>query len=175
MSALSPGIKPAVLIGSFPEGCQIAETLQVLLSRYVDVLLWRHESYQVSSTHSAELLTELDRVDFAILVLTPENFEENRGVRAPLSRDNVILELGLFAGRLGFERTYFLIDKSVPVKLPFDLLGFVGTTYSTETSGDLDAVLGPAVSMIRRQVLKLGERSKFAGVSARPKAVSAAG
>jgi predicted nucleotide-binding protein len=56
----------------------------------------------------SRLVEMLDGVDFAFLVMTPEEEDASGGLRA---RDNVIHEIGLFQGRLGFERAVILLEE----------------------------------------------------------------
>lgn len=64
---------------------------------------------RVGMTNVDVLKTCLNRARFAILVLTPED-EEVGGKRA---RQNVVHEIGLFQGRLGFERVALLRQSGV--------------------------------------------------------------
>ena len=66
---------------------------------------------------------ELAQSDFAVLTLTPDDQSKSRGKVTRAPRDNVLLELGLFMGHLGRDRTYFVCDKNQNLKIPTDLLG----------------------------------------------------
>ena len=48
-------------------------------------------------------------------------------------RDNVILELGLFIGQIGLERTYFLIPEKEKLHIASDLIGLTPLTYNAES------------------------------------------
>lgn len=56
----------------------------------------------------ARLAEMLDRCDFAFLVLTGEDEQRDGTLRA---RQNVVHELGLFQGRLGFDRAIILLEE----------------------------------------------------------------
>ena len=104
------------------------------------------------------LLRALDRVDFAILVLTRDDLVSRRGGSAPSPRDNVIFELGLFMGRLGRLRTFIVMDDvDSSVRLPSDLAGVTVARFRRADDGNLLAALGPASDSIRRAIRALRE------------------
>ena len=51
------------------------------------------------------LVEQVLKFDFAVLIMTPDDLTEKRGVSEMSPRDNVIFELGLFMGALGPART----------------------------------------------------------------------
>lgn len=67
-------------------------------------------------------------VGFAVVLLTPDDFGAAIGAEPhPRARQNVILELGYFIGRLGRERVCAL--KLGDVELPSDIFGVVWTDF----------------------------------------------
>lgn len=71
---------------------------------HLDVEAWETESR--AGLHSIEVLKEaLDSNTFAVIVVTGEDATADGGVRA---RQNVVHEIGLFQGRLGFDRVALL-------------------------------------------------------------------
>jgi predicted nucleotide-binding protein len=67
-------------------------------------------------------------VGFAVVLLTPDDIGgAAEGSQKPLPRQNVILELGYFIGRLGRERVCAL--KTGDLELPSDILGVVWTAF----------------------------------------------
>jgi predicted nucleotide-binding protein len=71
-------------------------------------------------------------VGFAIVLITPDDvggltqdFEKNSTGLQPRARQNVVLELGYFVGRLGRPRVFAL--KKGEVELPSDIIGVVTT------------------------------------------------
>lgn len=76
-------------------------------------------------------MREAEKADFAIFVA---GYDEKRaGASKPpyLLNQNVVLEMGLFAGRIGLERVYLLVpqDFKTKLKLPSDLDGLTLLTY----------------------------------------------
>src|SRR5262249_428260 len=91
--------------------------------------------------------------DFAVLVLTPDDLLVRQGEERNAARDNVLLELGLFMGRLGRSRTFAVCQKDSNLKLPSDLAGVSLASFSAPGgSGRLVAALGPACFKIRNAI-----------------------
>lgn len=79
-------------------------------------------------------------VGFAIVLLTPDDEGSAKGQAAsrPRARQNVILELGYFIGRLGRERVVAL--KGGDLEVPSDILGVVWTEF--DAAGGWKVALG---------------------------------
>jgi predicted nucleotide-binding protein len=76
---------------------------------HLDVEAW--ESNPRTGFHSVDVLkTVLDSCGFAVIVATGEDATAEGGLRA---RQNVVHEIGLFQGRLGFEKVALLQQRSV--------------------------------------------------------------
>jgi hypothetical protein len=70
-------------------------------------------------------------------------------------RDNVIFELGLFMGRLGKQRCFFVVPRGKQrLRLPTDLLGVTPADYNDGTA-NLRAALGPATTKIISQIARV--------------------
>jgi hypothetical protein len=149
-------IRPSVFIGSSAEGLKFAKTLQVLLDRSCEVEVWSQGIFGLTQGTLESLVYALDRFDFAILVLTPDDMNSSRGNESPAPRDNVLFELGLFMGRLGRERTFILYDRNSGIKVPSDLAGVTLATFELHQSGNLQASLGAPAFLIEQQIEKLG-------------------
>jgi hypothetical protein len=150
--------RPAVFVGSSTEGSPIAEALQVLLDRECEVELWSQGIFGLSHGTLESLVLALDRFDFAVLVLTPDDMLIRRGAEKTVARDNVIFELGLFVGGLGRERTFMVYDRLAKPDLPSDLAGVTAATFEPHASGNHLAALGAASTLIKRRIEALGLR-----------------
>src|SRR5262245_31786624 len=124
---MPPG-RPSVFIGSSSEGRSIAEYLQVLLDADCEVQLWSQATFGLGDSTLASLVVAIERFDFAVLVVTADDTGTARGEGYAAPRDNVLFELGLFMGALGPARTFMVVDRSNPPKLPSDL---AGVTYAS--------------------------------------------
>jgi hypothetical protein len=154
-----------LFIGSSSEGEAVAEAVQSRLEDVADCETWKQGAFALNQNYLESLEAALDRFDFAILVLSPDDLTSSRGKRLSAPRDNVIFELGLFLGRLGRERAYFVYDKTAKLKLPSDLLGINAATYRPHTSGELEPALGPVCLRIKKQIKAVGPRTKLLQVS----------
>ena len=72
-------------------------------------------------TSLESLVERLDDFDFAALILTPDDVTISRDEEMQAPRDNVLLELGLFIGAIGRERSFIVYDRGSNLKLPSDL------------------------------------------------------
>src|SRR5262245_4510048 len=107
--------KPAVsvFVGSSTEHRDLADTVQELLADpSITVTVW-HQAFELGSATLESLEDQLDRVDFAVLLLAPDDVAISRNEQEAAPRDNVLFELGLFIGRLGRKRAWYLFDDTI--------------------------------------------------------------
>jgi hypothetical protein len=152
---------PSVFVGSSVEGLDIAKAVQRRLAYAADVDLWDQATFDLSSVTIEALEERCRAADFAVFVLTPDDVKIKREKTTAAARDNVIFELGLFAGTLGRRRCFVVHDSQKPIDLPTDLAGMTPATFRVHASGDLDASLGAACSQIEKAMGKLKRRHKL--------------
>jgi predicted nucleotide-binding protein len=102
-----PSERPSVFVGSSSEGLDIAREIELQLLAVADVNLWTNGIFVLGEGILESLVNALDKFDFAIMVLSPDDLLETRGQNFASPRDNVLFELGLFMGRLGRRRTLY--------------------------------------------------------------------
>ncbi len=153
-----PRVQPAVFIGSSSGGGRkTAEHINRYLSRLPVVpRLWSKDVFEASQATIEDLMKLTAEVDFAVLVLTPDDVTKNRGKRKPSPRDNVIFELGLFMGALNRARTYMIAPKRAALKIPTDLLGVTYVPFSNRRGRTLSRNLQPVLRQLRRLIQKNG-------------------
>lgn len=159
--------RASVFVGSSSEGLPVAEGIQENLNQVADVSLWTQGVFELSQSFIESLIAELDKVDFAVLILAGDDLTLSRDVASASPRDNVLFELGLFMGRLGRDRCFFVHDATLRPKLPTDLLGVSAATYRSGHQGGLTAALGSACTAIKRRIGSVGIRPKLLRISAR--------
>lgn len=137
----------------------IAEFIQSNLEHVSYPEIWSQNIFELSSTTIESLFEFLNKIDFAIFILSPEDIVEIRSKKAPAVRDNVIFELGLFMGKLGRDRVFYIIPRNEKIHLPTDLLGITPGTYDPEHPNP-SAALGPFCTQIKHQIMKI-YRPKF--------------
>lgn len=125
-----PNDRPVMFIGSSSEGLVTARRLAAALeSKHLSVRIWSNDIFAASDTTIESLEQAATEVDFAILVLTPDDTTTSRGKRRAAPRDNVVYELGLFGGALGRKRTFMVVETTTKQKIPTDLLGVTALGY----------------------------------------------
>ena len=151
---------PSVFIGSSAEGHAIAEAIQVNLDRACEVVIWSQGIFGLGGGTLETLVEKADEFDFAVLVVTPDDMIHSRGAEQPSPRDNVLLELGLFMGKLGRTRTFVIFDRTAKIKMPSDMAGVTLADYQPHASGNLQAALGAASTKIKTAIQDLGVRER---------------
>lgn len=126
-------LKPKLFVGSSVEGLKVAYGVQANLQRYAEVTVWDQNVFKLSRNTMESLIAILDKSDFAIFVLSPDDVALIREKQRTTARDNVIFELGLFIGRLNRERTFFLVPHDQQdFHLPTDLVGMTPGTFEND-------------------------------------------
>jgi hypothetical protein len=155
--------RPSLFIGSSTEGLEFARAARGLLNQDAEVSLWNEGFFRLGDTFIETLINGLSRFDFALLVITPDDFERSRGVEGFSPRDNVLFELGLFMGRLGRPRTFMLYQAGA-VKIPTDLSGMTAATYEWPWGdGNHQGAIAAACDLIRKAIREQGVSEAKAG------------
>ncbi len=155
---MSRNLKPRMFIGSSAEGLAEAKAIQKNLDYAAECELWSQGFFKPGVGTLEGLAENSGEFDFAALVLTPDDLQQKRGESKNAPRDNVLLELGLFVGKLGRRRTFIVYDRGADLSLPSDLAGVTPITFSRHASGNLEASLGAACSTIEQVIKELGLR-----------------
>jgi predicted nucleotide-binding protein len=152
----SAGRKPRLFVGSSRESLRIAGAVQAALDHDLEVTVRHQGIFEPSATTIESLEEALGNFDFALFVFSPDDLTIMRGKKHQTVRDNVIFETGLFAGRLGRKRVFFLVPRgpSQP-HLPTDLLGVTPLTFEPKRSDEtLNAAVGPACEILLTTIKK---------------------
>ncbi|TXG84166.1 MAG: hypothetical protein E6R14_05325 [Thermomicrobiales bacterium] len=144
--------RPTIFIGSSTEGLIIAEAVQANLSRVAQAQLWNGGFSEPTKSFLETLCKKVGEFDFAVLILTADDWVTIRGSEQLAPRDNVLFELGLFIGSIGRERTFFMCNKNDYPRIPSDLLGVTSLTFTTPNNpGNLTewvTTVGPACNQV---------------------------
>jgi predicted nucleotide-binding protein len=150
---------PVVFIGSSSEQLDVARELQVGLSHDPCVVyVWTDGIFKASRVTIENLTRTVEASDFAVLVVSPDDLVESRGVEAYGPRDNVLLELGLFMGGIGRERTFLVKQRGVDIKIPSDLLGVTPLEFSAGDPSTLSARIAPVCTQLRKVLQEMGPK-----------------
>jgi hypothetical protein len=148
---------PAVFIGSSTQGLDFARAVRGLLASDAEITLWNEGFFEIGRTFIESLVNNVERFDFAILVMTPDDLRIKDGQEELQPRDNVIFELGLFMGRLGRARTFVVQQRHADLRLPTDLSGVMTALYDwPRDDKNHKAAVGPASDEIRNAIHQLG-------------------
>lgn len=139
-------------IGSSSEGLSIANKLQLMLERDLEVEVWNQGTVFGLGDATLEALEQaVLAYDFGIFVFTPDDELHIRGESKPVARDNVVFELGLFIGKLTRRRAFIVHPSKKTISLPSDLAGITTAAYDPDNQS-LAASLGPVCQKIRDAV-----------------------
>jgi hypothetical protein len=129
-------IRPRVFIGSSSKALGLAEKFATALSGGAETVVWNDAPEWRTMWSTLDGLFEVvEGYDFGLFVFAPDDDEVKGGQKLKAVRDNVILELGLFLGALGRDRTFAVMWEPVAsgkkshirrdsfIRTPTDLLG----------------------------------------------------
>jgi hypothetical protein len=80
--------------------------------------------------------------DYAIFVFDGDDVTRTRGVDAQTVRDNVLFEFGLFIGRIGKGRTFWISARPESHRTPADLVGITHLSFARPATSDHDSLIG---------------------------------
>lgn len=151
-------MKPRAFIASSVEHVDLAYAVQEGLEYDVESTVWSQGVFLPSRSTMASIIDQLDEADFAIFIMAPDDMTNMRTQTVSTVRDNVIFELGLFAGRLGHERCFMVVPRgNDDLHLPTDLIGLTPAAYDADRQDqNMVAALGPACNRIRKSMKQLG-------------------
>lgn len=152
--------KPHLFIGCSVESLKIAEAIHLALEHaHIEVKIWDGGVFQPSDYTIEDLEKELGKADFGAFILGPDDKTTSRSSTFNAPRDNVILELGMFMGKIGRNRTFYLYPRESNIKIPSDLLGITPIEYyPVGEEDDIDSKLRPACVKMKRRIAELGPR-----------------
>lgn len=113
-------IKPRIFIGSSTEGLPIAQNIIKELSDIADCQIWTQQ-FDLGNSALEDLVSKLSLYDYGILVATADDVTLSRKKKTKSIRDNIVFEFGLFAGRLGRDKAFLMVEEGA--KVPSDLNG----------------------------------------------------
>jgi len=151
--------RPVLFVGCSTESLSIARAIQSAFEHDpILVRVWTEDTFKASQFPVESLERELARVDFAALVLSPDDTVISRDSEVPAPRDNLVFELGLFMGALGHSRTFLLHPRGSDIKIPSDLSGFTPLTYQASPDGPVSIAVASACEEMRAAIMASGPR-----------------
>jgi hypothetical protein len=155
-------LKPRLFIGSSREGIEVARAIQEHLDHIAECSVWDQGVFGLNDVTLQRLLELVETLDFGVFVCSADDITKMRGSSKSTVRDNVLLELGMFMGGLGPQRTFFLIPQGAPdLHLPSDLIGITYGTYDADRRDrSWQQGTGPFSTKVRIKIESEGFRRK---------------
>lgn len=148
-----------VFIMSSVEGLPIAQEIQSGLSHEdFQVTIWTNGVFLASDYPLESLENAVEASDFAIAIVRPDDTVESREQKHKAPRDNVVFELGMFAGKLGRKRTILVEPREDKAQLPTDLRGVNTIGYRSKPEESISANLGPVCTAIAKLIRAAGPK-----------------
>jgi Predicted nucleotide-binding protein containing TIR-like domain len=154
---------PTVFIGSSSEALDVAKAIGDALECCAEPTVWDEDVFEFGRGYLEELMCELEKHDFAVLVLSPDDKIETRGTTGVAPRDNVLFECGLFMGRLGRGRAFIVCDRKTKTKIPSDMAGVSLLTYDGERMNEAPASAVRGACMRINRAIKRPEFRQLSG------------
>lgn len=145
-------MKPKIFIGSSREGYEKAKQIKQQLNNIADCQLWDEDFFENNKSSFESLSEGAVLFDFAILVATADDVQLKRDSLESIARDNIVFEFGLYIGRLGKKRCFFVKEKGID--LPSDLYGVTLPEFIIN-SNDKGKTLEEVISSIEKRILEL--------------------
>ena len=150
---------PRLFVACSSESIDIAHSIrQELKDKNLEIILWNDGVFKPSHHTMEDLEIALNTVDFALAIFSADDDVRSRGTITSAPRDNTIFELGLFAGAIGRQRSFFVRNRNDVVKMPSDLSGVTGLTCSTSDSDTGRWDVAEACRIMRSRISELGPR-----------------
>ena len=151
--------RPVMFVGCSTESLSIARAIQSAFEHDpIVVRVWTEATFKASQFPVESLERELAKVDFAALVLSPDDTVISRDAAVEAPRDNLVFEIGLCMGALGHSRTFLLQPRGSEIKIPTDLSGFTPLTYRTSPDVPNSVGVASACEEMRAAILSSGPR-----------------
>lgn len=146
-------MKPKVFIGSSVEGLRIANAIQAQLDYECETTIWKDGIFRLSEGTLESLEKALDNVDFGIFVFSPDDILKIRDVEKEAIRDNVLFELGLFMGKLGKGKVFFVTPENCDdMHLPTDLLGINRGVYFERSDNNIRSAVNTFCEEVKEAI-----------------------
>lgn len=146
-------MKPKIFIASSVKGLTIAREVQTALDREADCTIWDQGVFLLSKYVLDNLIESLDKWDFGVFVFSGDDALELGQHNYRAVRDNVLLELGLFMGRLGKLRALIVQPRDIELRIPSDLFGLTVAEFDPKRAEiEVQAALGPACNKVLQHI-----------------------
>jgi hypothetical protein len=140
--------KPTIFIASSGKSKIIAEAVKSNFDQEADVYVWTENIFRVNEGTLETLMNRASYYDFFIAIFSADDKATIQNKKVDVTRDNVIFEFGLFLGRIGLDRTFFVLEEGV--ELFSDWKGITTTQFTR--SENLASSLGASCISIKEKM-----------------------
>lgn len=150
---------PFMFVACASESLPVAKAIQAhFVERDVVVEIWTDNVFKPSKGTLESLEGKLETADFTVAIFSADDKVESRGVEKVAPRDNTVFELGLFAGAIGRDRSFFAVQKGEDIKVPSDLAGITSLRFGLTKDGGGEPDIKEACGQIAERIYALGPR-----------------
>ena len=160
-------LKPKIFIGSSTFGVPVAEKAKTNLSVIGDCFIWSELNIWEPNRGTFENLVRMvSYFDFGVFIATADDLTLTNDKIVIEPRDNVILEMALFCGAMGQDKSFLLVEDGV--KLPTDFNGIYMPRFKKNDDSTIKSACNEYAS-------KIGEHYRFGHLSLYPTTALAIG
>lgn len=153
---------PTVFIGSSTTALPTAEAVKTALKAVAEPVIWNDESvFGLGAGTLESLIDALDRFDYAVLLMTPDDLMAHSGQPVYKPRDNIMIEFGLFVGALGRDRAVAMRPFHEPIHIPTDLAGVTVAPLKPSTDPTQKYDVTDGCKTIAATIKKKGRRPRL--------------
>ncbi|MEY8839111.1 TIR domain-containing protein [Cribrihabitans sp. XS_ASV171] len=149
---------PFLFIACASEALSVANAIRDYfeVDKEIVVEIWTDNVFKPSKGTMESLESKLETSDFTVAIFSADDKVESRGEEMLAPRDNTVFELGLFAGAIGRDRSFFAVEKGLSIKIPSDLAGITSLRFDRTQKGEPD--VKEACFYIEERIRSLGPR-----------------
>lgn len=152
-------LRPKIFIGSSKPGYSIAEKVKTNLGSIGDCYLWQDPNvWEPNRSTFDNLLRMVSFFDFGVFVATADDLTMTNDNLVIEARDNVILEMTLFLGAMGRDKSFLLVEEGT--KLPSDFAGIYMPRFDRNNDSSIKVACDEYTSKIEEHY-KLGHLSLY--------------
>lgn len=143
-------IRPRIFIGSSTKGLLVAAKVKQNLESVGDCYLWNNREVWENNLSTFDNLIQMTAFfDFGVFVATEDDLTYTNGRIVVEPRDNVILEMALFTGALGKDKSFLIVQEGL--KLPSDFDGIYQPRFDISNFESISSVCKKIAQEITEQ------------------------
>ncbi len=150
---------PLVFVACAAEALPVASAIQAHFEIGKTVVeIWTDGVFKPSQGTMESLEDKLSSADFCVAIFSADDKVESRGLESVAPRDNTVFELGLFAGAISRQRSFFAVQKDRDIKIPTDLAGITSLRFTMAGRDGVKPDIAEACALIEERIAALGPR-----------------